>query len=91
MIRSRAVKEQPPDRWSARSLFGATPCKFQVARPQTFDEAKILAYRLKRGDDESRWVDLSRASTPVHVLPGRLEATKQAGQPRHNHPTGVAE
>jgi hypothetical protein len=65
------------------------------ARPQTFDEAKILAYRLKREDDESRWVDAElirlRASTPVHVLPGRLEATKLASHGTITPTGGVAE
>jgi hypothetical protein len=65
------------------------------ARPQTFDEAKILAYRLKREDDESRWVDTEltrlRASTPVHVLPGRLEATKLASHGKTTPTGGVAE
>jgi hypothetical protein len=65
------------------------------ARPQTFDEAKILAYRLKREDDESRWVDAEltrlRAATPVHVLPGRLEATKLASHGTTTPTGGVAE
>ena len=65
------------------------------ARPQTFDEAKILAYRLKREDDESRWVDAEltrlRASTPVRILPGRLEATKLASHGTTTRTGGVAE
>jgi hypothetical protein len=65
------------------------------ARPRTFDEAKILAHRLKREEDESRWVDTEltrlRASTPVHVLPGRLEATKLASHGTTTRTGGVAE
>jgi hypothetical protein len=65
------------------------------ARPSTFDEAKILAHRLKREEDESRWVDAEltrlRASTPVRVLPGRLEATKLASHGTTTRTGGVAE
>lgn len=65
------------------------------ARPMTYDEAKILAFRLKREEDESRWVDTEltrlRASTPVHVLPGRLEATKLASHGTTTPTGGVAE
>ncbi|HET9940499.1 MAG TPA: peptidyl-prolyl cis-trans isomerase [Candidatus Eisenbacteria bacterium] len=65
------------------------------ARPRTFDEARTLAHRLKREEDESRWVDAEltrlRASTPVHILPGRLEATKLASHGNTTSTGGVAE
>ena len=67
----------------------------EEARPGTFDEAKALAHRLKRYEEQSLWVDATlkrlRGSTPVRVLPGRLEATKLASH-RSTTPTGgVAE
>ena len=69
--------------------------RVEDARPMTFDEAKVLAYRLKREEDESRWVDTEltrlRASTPVNVLPGRLEATKLASHGTTTPTGGVAE
>ena len=65
------------------------------SRPASFDEAKILAHRLKREDAESRWVDEEltklRAATPARVLPGRLEATKLAERGTTTPTGGVAQ
>ena len=56
----------------------------ESARPETYEEAKVLAHRLRREEDESRWADAEltrlRAAVPVRILPGRLEATKLASR-----------
>jgi parvulin-like peptidyl-prolyl cis-trans isomerase-like protein len=62
----------------------------ESARPETYEEARVLAHRLRREEDESRWVDTEltrlRAAVPVRILPGRLEATKLASR---STPTGA--
>jgi len=62
----------------------------ESARPGTYEEAGILAHRLKREEDEGRWVDAEltrlRAAVRVNILPGRLEATKLASR---STPTGT--